>query len=308
MNPVLIDAPPAKALIWRGEPSIAVVSSPRTKTPWWLWPHLFSLDAPLVALVWQRWWARAADTQLPPSREIVLGLGVWLIYLVDRLADTTGKDRHEHRTARHLFSGARRQLLRPLVMLIAVVLMVATPRWLTGTEFRAGMVLLAFAVGYFWLIHCWPGRGWAAFLPKEAVVGGMFAAGSTFFVVCRSSAFSLAIWLCLALFAAVCFLNCALITKWERNTWDQRERSSLLNSFPRLTAHLGLACAIVAAIALAFAGATERVLTIPVAISALSLAGLDRCAHRLSVDALRVAADLVLLTPLIALVFSLATL
>ena len=265
--------------------------------PWWLWPHLLSLDAPLVALVWQRWWARSAGLALPPSREIVLGLGVWLIYLADRLTDTFDKNRCQDGTARHIFSGRRRQLLQPLAWLVALTLAAVTPHWLCGAEFQAGLGLLTLAAGYFWLVHGWPGQGWAAYLPKEAVVGGMFGAGSVFFVACRSAHLSRALCLGVGLFAAVCFLNCALITKWERNARDLRERASLLNAFPRLSARLRFACLALAALALAVSGACASMLAVPVAVSALLLAVLDACETRMSTDALRVLADIVLLTP-----------
>ncbi len=271
------------------------------RASWWLWPHLLSLDAPLVALVWQRWWARAAGVTLPLSREVVLGLGVWLIYLVDRLADATGSDHFEHRAARHVFSARHRKILRLLTRLIALTLVIFTPRWLTGAEFRSGLCLLSLALGYYWLIHCWPGRSWAAYLPKEAAVGGMFGAGSIFFVACRASHLSASVWLVVALFATVCFLNCAFITKWERDSQDLRERSSLLNSFPGLITRLGVACVVVAVVASVVCVAAATTLAVPVAVSALLLAILDRRESRPSTDALRVAADVVLLTPWIGL-------
>lgn len=304
MNPALTDATPAQtASAWREGPTKVTARLLSKSMPWWLWPHLLSLDAPLVALVWQRWWAHAAGVVLPPSREIVLGLGVWLIYLLDRVADSKSDDPHQHRTARHVFAGHRRNLLQPLAILIASVLIFGAPLWLTVTEFGAGLVLLALVCGYYWLIHYWPGGEWAASLPKEAIVGMMFAVGSIFFTVCRSPHPPLAVWPSVVLFAVDCFLNCAFITKWERHARDLRERFSLLNSFPRLVNRLGLACAVVAASALVVAGGTGNVVAVPVAVSACLLATLDRHAGRMSPEALRVAADMVLLTPWIGLAF-----
>ena len=244
-----------------------------------------------------------AGATLPPSREVVLGLGVWLIYLVDRLADTHGSHRSEHQAARHVFAADHRVSLRLLTRLIALTLVVGTPCWLTGGEFRSGLCLLALALGYYWLIHCWPGRGWAAYLPKEAAVGGMFGAGTIFFVACRASRVPGAIWLVATFFAAVCFLNCAFITKWERSFRDLREPSSLLNAFPGLTGQLRLACAGAAALALGVSGITATACALPVAASALLLAALDRYETRLSIEVLRIVADLVLFTPLVWLLF-----
>ena len=305
MNPALIDAPvpgtaPARvpARRWSATNARSPGSATAPKPPWWLWPHLLSFDAPLVAVVWQRWLAWSAGVALPPSRAVVLGLGVWLIYLADRLADSAGGG-HSHAAApRHVFSGQRRRFLQPLTLLAGAALTTLTPYCLSRREFTAGLGLLALAVGYFWLIHCWPARGWAAFLPKEAVVGAMFGVGTAFFVVCRSSRLPGAEWWSGAiLFGTVCFLNCAFITRWERQARDLRERSSLLNAFPRLCARLGAVSVAVAVAALAVSWATASVVAVPVAASALLLTGLDRCKSRLSSDALRVLADLVLLTP-----------
>ena len=267
------------------------------KPSWWLWPHLLSLDAPLVAFVWQCWWARRTETSLPPSREVILVLGVWLIYLVDRLADTAGNERRVCGATRHLFSSVHRKFLLPLAATIALTLAGVSLCCLPFTEFRAGLVLLALATGHFWLTHAWPGRGWAAFVPKEAVVGALFSLGSAFFVARRAAHLAGGFWSGIVLFGTLCFLNCALITRWERHAEDLREPSSLLNAFPRFSVRLGSACLLLAAVAMV----SRSVLAVPIALSALSLAALDRCKNRVSLDALRVLADVVLLTPVLLL-------
>ncbi len=271
-------------------------SAVRMRPVWWLWPHLLSLDAPLVALVWQRWWAQRAGVTMPVSREVILGLGVWFIYLTDRLADTTGGERVCSAT-RHAFSAHQRHFLLPLAVAVALTLVAIAPSCLPLPEFLAGVGLLALMVGHFWLTHGWPGGRWAAYVPKEAVVGAMFSAGSAFFVAYRSHHFAGAPWLGIILFAGVCFLNCALITLWERHAEDLSERSSLLNAFPRLSARLGLLCLLLAGLALA----ARSISVVPIAVSALLLAALDHHRNSLSTDALRVLADLVLLTPCLLL-------
>lgn len=310
MNVALIDAPESTAESSRRAASrpvstatVAATIIP-VRTPWWLSFHLLSLDAPLVAVVWQRWWARSTGIALPLSREIVLGLGVWAIYLADRLADTAHDEYRLGGAARHVFSGDRRHLLWPLALGVALILAVLTPLCLSGGEFHAGLGLLALASGYFWLVHGQTSRGWSAYLPKEAVVGAMFGAGTVFFVVCRAHSLPPAFWMNAGLFAAVCFLNCALITHWERHAWDVRERSSLLNSFPGLSARLGLASVALAGLAFAVCAGSRSLDGLPVAVSALLLAGLDFHKTKLSVDALRVLADVVLLTPWLILAWN----
>ncbi|MGC4016102.1 MAG: hypothetical protein QM755_16485 [Luteolibacter sp.] len=58
------------------------------RTPFWLFPNLLSLDAPLVAVAWL--WVFACTWRadyLPVAAYVVLGLVVWAIYVFDRLFD-----------------------------------------------------------------------------------------------------------------------------------------------------------------------------------------------------------------------------
>ena len=61
----------------------------RERAPWWLWPNLLSLDAPLVALAWFWMFAKAwGVVSLPVSLPITMALAVWAIYAVDRVVDS----------------------------------------------------------------------------------------------------------------------------------------------------------------------------------------------------------------------------
>ncbi len=127
----------------------------------------------------------------------------------------------------------------------------------------------------------------------------MFAVGTLFFVFGRTGSTRPEMLLSGALFGGVCFLNCALITKWERNFSDLHDPASLLNAFPRLTAHLRGGCFASRLLAgvCAAVGPWHGGVFSPMAVSALLLAVLDRGNARLSIDALRVLADAALLTP-----------
>ena len=194
-----------------------------SRYPWWLWPHLLSLDAPLVALAWQDWWGVARHSPPGVGQRVILGLGVWLIYLADRLADAAREPSEDLATARHAF--ARRWKL-PLLVLsatVAVDLVVIAPLTLPPRQFQAGLAMLAAAGTYFWLIHRRNPARWTARLPKEAVVGAMFALGTAFFALCHPSWPAGTLVGAIILFGGVCFLNCALITSWERNVCDVRD-------------------------------------------------------------------------------------
>src|SRR3954470_10128738 len=53
-----------------------------------LWLNCFCLDAPLVAVAWQRIFARAFHCPMTASASLALFLTAWWIYLADRLADS----------------------------------------------------------------------------------------------------------------------------------------------------------------------------------------------------------------------------
>ena len=270
------------------------------RSPWWLWPHLLGLDAPVVALIWQDWWGRFAYASPQPGERLVLGLGVWLIYLADRLADVSRGRPEDAGTTRHAFVAARRRSLFVLGIAVAACLVALAPRVLPRGEFWRGLGLLGAVGAYFWLVHRGAPSRWTRALPKEAVVGAMFALGTGFFTVGQPSAGLGPLLVAGVLFGGVCFLNCALITAWERSLIDRRDPASLLNAFPRLVnAGLAPACGLTVVLALAAALIGNTVLPLPVALAAAALTALDRWRRPLSADALRCLADAVLLTPLV---------
>ncbi len=272
-----------------------------------MWPHLWSLDAPLVAVVWQHWWAHAARVNLPLSRDITLGLAVWLIYLADRLADVARAGPlgwPEYGTARHAFYARARRAASGLVLVLSCALTVLTPMTLSAREFGMGLGMLGAAGGYFWLAHRWSAPRWTAILPKEAAVGGLFALGTALFVLCCKGRADGELVTLMLMTAVVFALNCALISRWEACERDRRDPSSLQNAFPRMTAQLGRVGLWLAVAAGGVALLVRSDSLLPVAVSAGGLALLDLYRNRFSADALRVLADLMLLTPVCFLLVS----
>ena len=275
----------------------------RSSFPDWRLPHLLGLDAPLVAVTWQLWWARSLSVELSWVHHVTLALAVWMIYLADRLADAAtlrpaAKDTEI--SARHHFAWRHRQALAALLGGVSATLVVLTLGWLSAREFRAGLGLLAAQAVYFGWIHRW-GRGERESRPvddslswrKEAWVGGSFALGTIWFSGCAARGnISSDVLAALCGWSAVCFLNCALISRWE-----QRRAPS--------TAHgiagrwLNPACAGVAGFSMVSGPALGRVIW-PVALAAVGLWWLDRLwtQRRLSRENLRVLADIVLLAPI----------
>ena len=73
------------------------------RVPWWMWPNVLSLDAPVVAVLWQAALARVSGVALPEGCHLALGLAVWLIYMVDRVLDGFSMGEQPVKTMRHAF-------------------------------------------------------------------------------------------------------------------------------------------------------------------------------------------------------------
>ncbi len=98
-NAALTDLPPTSE------------SVPAKPTPWWLWPHVLSLEAPLVAVLWQRALAHAHGIRLTPLLDVGLALACWLIYVIDRTMDTFGAKNVGELDTRHAFYHRHRRVL-----------------------------------------------------------------------------------------------------------------------------------------------------------------------------------------------------
>jgi hypothetical protein len=255
---------------------------PSNATPrFWLWPNLLSLDAPLVALVWQVLFARCFHVGVPMLPAVLLVLAVWLIYAADRAFDawtmTAVRPRHEF----------YRRNWRAVLPLWAVVF--AATGWLAWTRlapamFIRGTVLLGGVALYFAAVHLLPARMRTVW-PKEAAVAVLFALGAT--VAAWANVHSVDDLLSIVLFSCLCWINCVAIEQWER-----RDNSR----WP-----IGAAAICVAAAAIILLHQHRPILGGAETASAIVFVVLDRGRNRLSADALRVMADVALLTPILFL-------
>jgi hypothetical protein len=253
---------------------------------------LWSLDAPTVAALWCWAFGRAVRLRLDAWLPIALALGTWLFYVADRLLDarfspqSTLQERHcFHQNHRCLFLVAAAPIAAALAVLVARM-----PRSLIA----AYCVLGALSLVYLALVHL-PARARRRslrYFPKEFAVALLFAAATAlpawdaamrrFAGMPHSHPL---LFLC-PLFAALCWLNCTAIEDWERRRHGYRIE--------------WLALLIVAASCLSVFGLVNhpaRWLALASAVSAALFLVLDR--GRLAPGGRRIAADLVLLTPML---------
>lgn len=250
----------------------------RADTPWWLWPTLLSLDAPLVALVWQDFVARCYPTALRPAGRAALALTVWAIYLLDRLLDTRAP-RFSLDGMPHWFYRRRRRFATALlvgVTLADAVLVFFDLRpsvLLTGMWVAAGVVL--YLVTFAWA-H-------VSGLLKRISAALLFSCG-VFVVAWADRPGSLGFLTAPALaFGALCFGNIELLGHWE----DGRSGTAS-----------GVFLAALALISAVFGASAWYV---AIAWSAAGLATVALFSRRLSGNTRRVLADAILLIPALAI-------
>ncbi len=253
---------------------------PRHETlTWWLVPNLIALDAPIVAVVWQRFLAERHGVSIPIAATAALAAAVWCIYLTDRWFDARRGvlEAERHRAA------ARWPVAFACGAIIAGVISAAASIQLSSNYMQNGLVIGLFVVAYLFLIHAFLDEHGSVTGAKELLVAVGFAAGVA--VPLNVDNQPASNWLpSIAAFTGVCFLNCLLIEFWEST--DPSKRRSLwficLLGIVLLasTAYLQLA------VGLAIAG---------------SLLGLTviHMAWRHRPRAARVLADFVLLSPLV---------
>jgi hypothetical protein len=260
--------------------------------------HLLSLDAPTVAALWCWSFARAAHIDLPPLAPLLLAVGTWLIYVADRVLDGLGGMNPAHLQERHYFYVRHRT-----AFMAAGAMVIPAFAWAVFTQMcpavRMGdAAVFAVAALYFLLVHA-HGRAAQRWLPKEFAVGVLFAVATAVPTWARTSDERLHLAPVVAIFAVLCWLNCVAIESWESPV------SGLAHATTKWAARylqpLSLATGV---LALAFGAASlsnraRFCLILASAISAFLLFSLSRRRESMTTMQVRVAADAILLTPLL---------
>lgn len=270
--------------------------------------HLLSLDAPTVAVTWCAAFLSVVGVPLtrPAARWpiVFLSLATWLCYVGDRVQDARSALEDSELRARHRFYGSWwRGRRHSLIALVSVAALVCAATGLLGlpTPLLIQYVALTLAsLLYFAWVHSGRDRS-ARVLAKEAAVALIFAFGCILPAwSSASSALRFQLLPAGMLFAMLCWLNCVAIERWEgrgmvgvhahpSTHWAARHLNALL-----------VACALAAATLATWRYTVGR----PIALAPylgcafLLLAALERWRLRLSVDSLRIFADVALLTPL----------
>lgn len=290
---------------------MVVGSMPERRTPWWLWPNLLSLDAPLVAVAWLYMFSRAWRVDYHATTAYVaLGLAVWLIYVADRLLDLRLREpddaligtRHRfHRRHRKVFLAAALPVLAVLGWVVFATLPVAifSYSW-------PGFVLL---VAFFTLVVL---SSMSREIPyfRNLVAGTCFAYGTAMMAhvfLPGIGWFQMLLTPELVCFAVLCALNITAIHLWEHS---RRSDDPEVKAGDEMTLTLPLMLLAGGALLGAFVarrgsvfeggldGSPAQVFFYAILVSAALLQVINRNRRRFSLDALRTLADLAMVVPL----------
>ena len=284
------------------KPALTVFEMPGARSrPWWLWPNLLSLDAPLVALAWQEIFARALlSLELDWMQRGLLAVCVWLAYCGDRLLDVRRLPEGPVESPRHAFA---RENSRTLIMLwgMGLVLAAILALQIPLRELLVGLVLLVVVAGYFALHHLQSTRARAGRW-KELMVGVGFAMGTLFFVVMNGQ-FTVPFLLAAAAWAGLCTMNCLMIAGWDRERDAAMAQHSLAQRWNGMERLLPVVAVFLLLLVLTATRLEVQLLPIAVAImvSLMALLELARRPNRFSPEARHVLADVFLLTPILTL-------
>jgi hypothetical protein len=256
--------------------------------PWWLWPNILSLDAPLVTFAWQWWFAKTFAVRLNVVQYLVLFLVVWLLYALDRWLDGWKLDTTKAHSSRHAFYLHHRWGIASVWLSVFVFTAITALTRLPRADIFNGLLLLFFCGLYFILVHTKP--SWQL-IPKEVQVGVMVSLGTT---LCLWSHFSVYPFILATFcFALLITLNCVLIAVWEHSLDQAQSFTSIASRLPHQWLRIFGLCLMGFSLALSF----WQIFYVPVGLSAGLLIALQYITHKTALR--RVLADAMLLTPLL---------
>ena len=292
---------------------------PDRRAPFWLWPNLLSLDAPLVAVAWLFMFARAWRVDFHPWHAYAaLGLTVWIIYVLDRLLDVRMRNSDDPSLGRrHHFHAKHWKSFAAGVVVAAGLLLWLVLKQLPVEVFRYAIPMVAMVGGFFALVIMIPSTREIPYL-RNILAGMTFGFGTAlaahiyvpmepFAEMMRSKE--------VISFGVLCVINISAIHLWEHS---RRSDDPEIRAADELSLTLPLILLGAAAIWFAyqdnpgmFSQAVEGTesLTRPffyaVLISAALLQVINRTRDRYSMDALRSLADAAMILPLpLFMVFS----
>jgi hypothetical protein len=258
--------------------------------------HLLSLDAPTIAGLWSWLFIHAMHLHWSFAQSMLLPIGTWLIYVGDRILDGLGTQRDTLRHRHHFYARHRARFVS-LAVVVGTILAWAVLTHMNRIAFQEDLWIGSLAFLYLFAVHQWKIR-----FPKELATAILFACATAVPAWSRLNGHPGKIFLApaVALFAVLCWINCAGIERWEGGHPHPSTRWASLHMrwIATAIAVLSLAAALLApspGLAALYAAAL---------LSSGLLLVLDVRSGQLKPLELRIGADAALLTPLALFLFS----
>lgn len=180
------------------------------QTPLWLWPHVLSFEAPLVAMLWLAALARLDDLALMPGVLSGLGLAVWVIYLADRLLDAW-RGPAESLSIRHRFYHRFRWPIALLVIPVASAALAWLGLWVVPVGLLAHSIALLIPIGLYLVLYSLTSMNLRRWLLQA------FTLVLLFFINVLPIGFGLRVSLSMMI---ACFVIAALSLRWHERMQD----------------------------------------------------------------------------------------
>ncbi|WDQ18110.1 hypothetical protein [Rhodopirellula sp. P2] len=215
--------------------------TPAERLPLACWLNVLSLDAVLVALLWQFVFILAFCGRMPLWYEsFVLAAVVWLIYVADRLLDGSRLDLSQPHLVRHRMhhQHARVWMLTWVAVLLAACVVVVA--WMDAVVIRVGLLVATSVLVYGAGVHFWPGRSTVRHVfAKEVQVGVIFASGVSLIAWLEAPSVSLGV--ACAASALLFTANCWAVARRESVADQNYDADRSRNSQREWVAALGVA-------------------------------------------------------------------
>ena len=204
----------------------------KEKAPWWLWPNLLSLDAPLVALAWAWMFSNAwGVVSVPWQIWATLGIAVWIIYALDRIVDARRESNSKLLDARHHFHQRYSKVFFRVIAIGTSLCLYAVLFNLAQTVLQYGLFVILCAVIYF-VIALNQSKSEQSGLGKNLVGGLTFSYGASAGIHAYSPVLPFGDMVFsseVLLFAALCLINMTAIDFWRLKGEDDEDAAAVLN-------------------------------------------------------------------------------
>jgi hypothetical protein len=180
--------------------------------------------------------------------------------------------------------------------------------WRTAVwpTFLAGAVVGGLAVIYLVVNHPL-GLIWRSLPAKELAIGILFTAGTLVALMPALPSLNGPFVVSVSAFAALCALNCISIARWEMELDRLQRKVSIATRYPGLARHVGKICVTLglASFGVAMAWRDAALIFGSISLSGLLLGWLNASrSFKATSDQRAALADLVLLTPVIAIILA----